>query len=348
MGEVSVDVYVRIEVVRSAFGRIIGEVQDVQRRDGTAVVPVTVREQLAYRNLAYIMVGELVEVALDMSRCQRTAAPCEERVDVVPCQQTAVESAVEGRLVRMLREVGRYAGDDPRCRLAYVDGRLRPFEVVQIGGVVLCSFALSGQKLCKLGGECDVGRLTDVQQRNLVEHIRQPLAFLLPVDVQSPDGVVERFCPHVHLGCQRLFGQVHERTADLEVFGEVVFPVHADHCLAFLLVGTLAFQGDIDGCSGVNDALIEDGYLPGTVIDTVVRAFIQGHTACRHDHRSLWYVIGPEGNDIRRRTPVLPCEHELVFFSNLLGDGLCGVVKLFEDILVCNGGGDASVSQGFP
>ena len=340
MGEVSVDVYVRIEVVRSAFGRIIGEVQDIQRRDGTAVVPVTVREQLAYRNLAYIMVGELVEVALNMSRCQRTAAPGEERVDVVPCQQTAVITAGEGCLVGMFGEVGRYAGDDPRCRLAYVDGRLRPFEVVQIGGVVLCSFALSGQKLCKLGGECDVGRLTDVQQRNLVEHIRQPLAFLLPVDVQSPDGVVERFCPHVHLGCQRLFGQVHERTADLEVFGEVVFPVHADHCLAF--------QGDIDGCSGVNDALIEDGYLPGTVIDTVVRAFIQGHTACRHDHRSLWYVISPEGNDIRRRTPVLPCEHELVLLGNLLGDGLCRVVKLFEDILVCNGCCDTSVSQGFP
>ena len=56
-----------------------------------------------------------------------------------------------------------------------------------------------------------------MQEWNLVEHIRKPLTLFLPVDIQSPNGVVEWFRTHIHLSCQRLFREVHEGTTNLEV-----------------------------------------------------------------------------------------------------------------------------------
>ena len=56
-----------------------------------------------------------------------------------------------------------------------------------------------------------------MQEWNLVEHIRKPLTLFLPVDIQSPNGVVEWFRTHIDLCCQRLFREVHEGTTNLEV-----------------------------------------------------------------------------------------------------------------------------------
>ena len=81
-----------------------------------------------------------------------------------------------------------------------------------------------------------------MQEWNLVEHICKPLTLFLPVDIQSPNGVVEWFRTHIHLSCQWLFREVHEGTTNLEVLREVVLPVYTNHRLALLLVGTLTFQ----------------------------------------------------------------------------------------------------------
>ena len=52
-----------------------------------------------------------------------------------------------------------------------------------------------------------------MNQRQAVQHVRQPLRLLFPVDIQAPDGVVQRFVTHGHLRGQRLFIEVHQCTA---------------------------------------------------------------------------------------------------------------------------------------
>ena len=186
-----------------------------------------------------------------------------------------------------------------------------------------------------------------MQERNLIEHIRKPLTLFLPIDVQSPNGVVERFRTHIHLCCQWLFRQVHECTTNLKILREVVFPVYTYHRLAFLLVSTLAFQRYVDSRTCINDALVKDSHLAGTVINAIVRTLIQGYTSRCYYHRSLWNIVGAKGNYIRCRSTILTNKDELILFGNLLCDSLCRVVELFEDILVCNGSRNSFIHQGF-
>ena len=81
-----------------------------------------------------------------------------------------------------------------------------------------------------------------MQERNLVEHIGQPLALLLPVQVHTPDGILQRFRTHRHLVGERLLGKMLQRTAYLEILGEIIFPVQAHHGLSHLSVIGVAFQ----------------------------------------------------------------------------------------------------------
>ena len=50
-------------------------------------------------------------------------------------------------------------------------------------------------------------------------------------------------------------------TAQLEVLGEVILPVDTVECLSLHTVVTVALQRHVDSCSGIYDALVEDGYL---------------------------------------------------------------------------------------
>ena len=150
--EASVEGEVGIEVVRTTLVRIVGKVEDGEhRRLAAIVVLVALREELAGIDLAHIVVGELLQVAADMARRERRAASREERVDIVPCEQRAVVATLERCLVARLVEETRYGGDDPGGRLRDIDGALRVFEVVEVGGVVLRATGLAGDELCKLG-----------------------------------------------------------------------------------------------------------------------------------------------------------------------------------------------------
>ena len=123
-----------------------------------------------------------------------------------------------------------------------------------------------------------------MQQRYLVQHVGEPLALLLPVYVESPNGVVERFGTHVHLVGERLLGEMLERTRELEVLRYVVLPVKTEHCLSLLCIVSVALERHVHACSGVDDALIEDGHLATRVVHGVVGALGKGHAACRYHH----------------------------------------------------------------
>ena len=192
--------------------------------------------------------------------------------------------------------------------------------------------ALAGNELCKFSGERNLRRLRQVQQRNLVEHVGQPLALLLPVQVHAPDGVVQRFFAHAHLRGQRLFREVLQRTAQLEILREVVGPVHTHHRLAHLPVVCIALVRRIHLRAGIQDALVDDGHLTRTVVHRIVRSLGQRHTAGSHLHTALRHVVGTQRNDVGRRAAELSHQHKLVLLGNLLCHGLRRVVQLREGI----------------
>ena len=130
-----------------------------------------------------------------------------------------------------------------------------------------------------------------MQKRYFVEHVGEPLALALPVEVEAHEGVSERLCTHGHLGGEGLFGEVLQGSADLEVLREVVLPVHAKHGFAHLSVVGVALERHVDGCSSVDDTLVEDSHLAGIVVHRIVGAFGEGHTSCRDEHRTLWHVV---------------------------------------------------------
>ena len=100
-----------------------------------------------------------------------------------------------------------------------------------------------------------------MQQGQLVEHTREPLALRFPVDVQTPQGVFQRLGTHRHLRGQCLLAQMLKRTAYLEVFREVVFPVESKHTLALHAILSVTLQRHINLGSSIKNALIEDGHL---------------------------------------------------------------------------------------
>ena len=96
----SLGLQVGVEVVRTWLGRIVGEVEHAQRVGGSAVGALLAQwEELAHIDLTHIVIGQLCQVALDVSWCERAAPSCEERVDGVPSQTAASESAGQPRLV---------------------------------------------------------------------------------------------------------------------------------------------------------------------------------------------------------------------------------------------------------
>ena len=198
----------------------------------------------------------------------------------------------------MVGEHGGHAREHPRGRCRHIDGVLRVLEVVDIGGVVLRSVALSGNQLGELGVERDVGRLRCMQERNLVEHVGQPLALLLPVQVHTPQRVVQGFGSHSDLRGERLLHEMLERTTHLEVLREVVSPVHSEHRLSRLSVVGVALERCADGRLGIEDALIENGHLARRIIDAIVGALAELDTTRHHMHRTLRHVVGAQGDDV--------------------------------------------------
>ena len=81
-------------------------------------------------------------------------------------------------------------------------------------------------------------------------------------------------------------------TANLEILGEVVFPIEAKHALALQTVVVIGLQRDIDTGTSVDDALIEDGHLASGIVDGIVAALSERDTTSRHNHRTLRHVRG--------------------------------------------------------
>ena len=155
--QMSLNVQLRIEVIRSALLRIECQIEYRKGRRSTIVAAlVPIGEQFIHIDFPDVMVGQLVEVAFNVSRGQRRRTACEKIVNGIPGKQRTVVAAGQRDLVRGLREHRRNAGDDPRRWCAHVNGVLCILKVVQIRRIVLRSVALSGYQVGELSLQRDV------------------------------------------------------------------------------------------------------------------------------------------------------------------------------------------------
>ena len=287
----TVGIELRSQVIRATLLRIVGQIEHRQRRRGTIVGGlVAIGVQLLDVDLAHTVVTKLLKVALDMARSEARRTAGEQRVDGVPRQQGTVVARGDARLVVVVLDTCRHTRQRPRLRVDDADQLLRVLEVVQIGSVILCTAGTTSYELGKLARQLYLRRLRHVQQRYLVQYVGQPLRLLLPTKVQAPQGIVQRLLAHRHLCGQCLLRQMHQRTTEDEVLGEVVFPVDAVHRLALHTVVGIRLQRDIDVRACIDNALVDDGHLAGIVVYRVVGAFLQRDATSRHHYRALRHV----------------------------------------------------------
>ena len=169
-------------------------------------------------------------------------------------------------------------------------------------------------------------------EREFVEPVRKPLALLLPGDVHAPYCIIERLATHGDLRGERLFAEMHERTADLEVFGKVVFPRHAEERFALHAVVGVAFEAHVHGRACIEDALIEYAHDAGIVVHGIVRAFRERLPTGSYEHRAARYVHRAKVDLVVARGFVLSRNLIFVLLGNLPRNGARGVVKFLEHI----------------
>ena len=153
------------------------------------------------------MVTQLLEVALNMSRSERTSTAGEQRINGIPGKTRTVEAAAQTGFVAVivLEIERRHTGYEPGGRSHHIDGGLSTFEVVDIRCIVLCAACLSGNELGKFSSKGYLRWLGKMQEWYLVKHIGEPLTLLAPVEIDAPKGVLQRFGAQGYLGGKRLF-----------------------------------------------------------------------------------------------------------------------------------------------
>ena len=337
VGQPSVGIQVGVEVVGTPFGGIEGHVHHGQRAGRVVAGLCAVGIQFAFIHFAHVVVRQLVQVAFDVCGGERRALPCEKRIDGVPAEQGAVVARPHVVHQRALLEVGRHTGNHPAGGLHHADAVFRVFEIIDVGGRALYLPVLSRDELGKLAGETDLRGGGHVDERDFVNEVGEPLAFLLPREVDAPKGVLQRFLAHVHLGGERLFVEEHEGAAQREVLAHVVLQVEAHERLALHAVVVVAFEVHTHVGARVDDALVDDGHHAHGIVHRVVLVFHQRHAACRHCHGALRHVHRPEADFRPVVALVFAREQEFVFFRDLPGRGFSGRVKFVKAIFLGQG-----------
>ena len=132
---------------------------------------------------------------------------------------------------------------------------------------------MAGYQVGKFSGECYLAGFCQVQQRQFVKCVCQPLAFRFVGDVESPQGVFDGFVTKYRFSSQRHFRHVHNGGPQREVGIELVVEVQSHHRFSLHIVGRLVFQRDTDRSSGSNDTFIQDSNGSRRIIDRIVHIF---------------------------------------------------------------------------
>ena len=120
---------------------------------------------------------------------------------------------------------------------------------------------------------------------------------------------------------------MHDGGTDGEVLREVVFQSQAYHRLALHAVVVVRFDGAVHAGTCIKDALVEDAYDTGIVVDGIVRTFSERDTSGGNHYAASGNLCGAETDFVGTRCSVFASDDEFVVLGNLLGYGFCGVVE---------------------
>ena len=185
----------------------------------------------------------------------------------------------------------------------------------------------------KLGVDREGRRSGRCDPWDLIDGIGKPLHLGLPTTVHTPDGVRQRFRTRVDFCSERTLAQVHDGTADDEVFRELILKVSAEERLTLHRERALVLQFDIDVCAGLQDGGVKNGNRSHGVVHGVVDILYEGSTSggdgdtsARDIHRAEAYLAAVGAF-------VLTGEAEFVFLRHLLCDYQRRVVEFREAVL---------------
>ena len=95
-----------------------------------------------------------------------------------------------------------------------------------------------------------------MQERQFIEHVGKPLTLFLPIQIQAPKRVVQRFFSHHNFVHQGLLGEMLKGSAELKVVRKVIFPIQTKHGFALHAIIIVAFKRHIHRRSGIQNALV--------------------------------------------------------------------------------------------
>ena len=174
-----------------------------------------------------------------------------------------------------------------------------------------------------------------MQERYLVEHTGQPLALFFPTEIHTPYRIVQRLCTHLYLCRKALLRKMLYRTAHLEVFRKVVFPVESEHSLSLLTIVGITLKRNIYGCTCIYDTLIENRNLTCRIVNGIVTTLHQFLTSSSNFNRTLRHIICTQRNHIGCTSLELTLKYILILLGYLLCHSLRRIVQLSIDILTC-------------
>ena len=282
-----------------------------------------------------------------MGRRQSRTAAGEDRVYIIPCQQGSIITAGDTCLIATLCKHRWHTRQRPLLWITHIEIALGILEIIHIRCIILSATSSTSYQLCELTSKRYVRRLLYVQERYLVKHRSEPLRLLFPVDIQSPNGVAQRFFAHVNLRCKCLLVKMHYCTTNLQTLRQLVLPVESQHRFALHAIFGIRLERYTYVGTSIYDALIQDCNLTCRVIHRVIRTLGKHNSTSRYYHRTTRNIICAKRNDIGRRAFVLTYQHILILLGHQLSYGLCAIVQFAENILLCLRYGKATVNQLF-
>ena len=262
-----------------------------------------------------------------------------DRVHRVPCQQRTVLVVVYRVAQGMLGEAVHVwcRSQTPITWIVYVDICLRCFEVIYIGGTHLSYFfRMTGYQVGELGIDLEGRRCSSIDPRHFVYQQCQPLHFRFPMGIHTPYRVCQRLATRIHFGRQWSLVHVHNRTADGQVFIELIFQVCAKQRLTLHREQCLILQLHIHIRSRLQDGLVQYRHSSHGVVHRVIHILHKGRTACCHNHTSARHIHRIQSYLIACRTLVFTHQGKLILLRVFLCAHKGRVVQLLEHIFLCH------------
>ena len=178
-------------------------------------------------------------------------------------------------------------------------------------------------ELSKFALHAESRRRSGVDCRYFVDQIGQPHEVFVVRHVHTPYRIVDKFVADADLLGERLFAEVHKRTAYVKVFVESVIKVETEQGFALHAVERLIFERHADVRARIDDALVCDCDDTHVVVDGIVAVFGEGNATGGNDNRPARHIHGIKANLRARRGLIFAFEDEFVLVLELLCYGLC-------------------------